>query len=250
MKKLVIILASIIGALAVALAVLLLLGRGNKVESGDEESLYPYSYTQNSKSVVLHVGGDLPEGCTWVAREGERVSIEAERKKDGTDFTLRGAGTGSEQLLFTLQRESEGGLTERLYEISVDVYVLNGSIEILSNYHRELAGLLNGSQEGFTYNIASQDDGTLVVELQYPGKATWTPQREGSSVTLDFEEIRQADGYCRIRLTGVEMGQTTMRFCDAEHRMALECFISADAFYDLTVVEHSVVPYVEKSVKK
>lgn len=251
MKKLGIILASVAGALVIILAVLLLFFQGKKVESGDDESLYPYSYTQSKKSVVLRITGDFPKGYTWAAREGERVSIEkTKEKRKETQFTIRPIDTGNERLLFTLQKEQESGLSDRIYEIYVDVYALEGEIEIISNYHQELEGTLDGTQEGFSYRIAPQEDGTLILELQQTERADWTPARVGTSATLDFEEIRQADGYCRIRLTGLDIGQTTMRFCDAQHGMALECYLSADAFHNLTVVEHKIVPYSEEGGKE
>lgn len=245
MKRIWIALAGLAAVLAVFLVVMGLASPAKHIKSSDEESLYPYEYELTAKGLEVHISGRFPEEYHWAA-VSESAEIRAAEKRQ-TDrkavFLLTADGSAQGTVRFNLQKES-GGLTGQSYEIVLSLLASpQGELRVLSNSHREITGLGEGSGEGFTYQAADQTDGTVTVLLHAEESMEWVPEIEGTSVRVSLDTAAGAENDCVARIEYAQLGQSWVRLCAGETGQAVELYVSTDLEERVNLIRHEVISY-------
>ena len=161
--------AALLGVIAVAVAVALLL-RVSRGESfaGGEDTLYPYRWTENKNGTVsLELDHAAAPGSRWTAPEdAPDLAVETSQGDGSTAFTLTPRAQGRNLLTFVL-RDAEG---ERLYER----YVLTDAsyegktlaLRLAGVEGRQFTGTIRGGEDTpFPYWIRSDGNGDLLITV-------------------------------------------------------------------------------------
>lgn len=245
MKKIWFAVAGLAAALTVVLVVILLTSPVKRIESSDGESLYPYGYEQTEKGLEVHISGHFPKGFRWVAMSESSEIHAAEKRQSGRKavFLLTVNGSAQGTVRFNLQKES-GGLTGQSYEIVLSLLASpQGELSVLSNSHREITGLGEGSGEGFTYQAADQTDGTVMVLLHAQESMEWVPEIEGTSVRVSMDAAAGAENDRIVRIEYAQLGQSWVRLCAGETGQAVELYVSTDLEERVNLIQHEVISY-------
>ena len=189
MKRLIIFILALAAARMVA-------GCGkNYVDSGDTESLYPYSWCVNSdQSVTFKIDGQWDKECAWRAEYDEEV-LACEVGKKGNTFTFKALQAQGTTLDLRLYR-GDG----TAYEYDLSFYVQGdsfGGISVLENAH------VVPLQEG-NYSYANDDAGRMMFRIDtnhywncrtvYPGIFVNVSENGGDYLVFGIEADPNAQG--------------------------------------------------------
>ena len=218
MKKLWTVIGIAAAVLVCLLAALFLFSRGDRIDSGDASSLYPYYYEQRSGKLSVHITGEFPKNCKWTA-ETESVAAAVKPGRQNAKhavFTLTAQQQGSENVSFILS--GSGDLPDRRYEINCRFFVTDELTFVTEECsHEELAGLAGEDGERFSYRVASLSDSELYVRVTHAPAQTWRFERVNGTVLLNGlaagsgKLLRAEDGkYSDLRVAGSRAGVSTV----------------------------------------
>ena len=217
MKKIWIIIGIAAAVLLCLLGALYLFSGGGRI-SGDETALYPYTYEQGNGKLKVRITGEFPKGYRWTAETQSDAAEIKEGNQTGKRaiFTLTARAQGGMRVSFILQKP--GDLPDRIYEIDCSFFVTDGMTFVIEeSSHGELPGLAGGDGRDFSYRVAQESDGELLVRVTHGAAQTWSFEKVGDSVRLNGSSIaagallRAEDGsFSELSVTGVKSGAATV----------------------------------------
>lgn len=236
-KRWIILLAAVLALAAVLLAVFCII-RGRKQASADSESLYPYSYTETSKGLLVTVKGSFPEGSSWEAvTENESVATVTEKKQSrrSAEFLIQPVSCGETSVTLSLMKPEDGFL-QREFEISVLAYVSGDlKLSVSENTHKQTEEILEGSGTDFRYRIDVQDS---LVTITVLGGSDWTVECEDAQVRLmsseQTEDCFTAAFFCAAQTAGA------VRVVSPEKMELVRLELEADRLGKHTLLSHEV----------
>ena len=167
-KALIITGAVLVGIIAIAAAVALIMrGRGG-AQFGRSDVPYPYSWVEKNGAITLTIKtGDAPKGAWSVgSTEGEAVEISVGKTGGGkTEMKLTPAEVGREAITFTLL-SGEDRLAELNFTVAVSSVENTLSATAISHRERTFQGTVRGGEEtGHPFTVRGGDEGlTIFVE--------------------------------------------------------------------------------------
>ena len=242
MKKVWIAIAAMIAVLTAALLIMNFVLPKATMESGDEDSLYQYSYEASKKGLTVHITGEHEQDCIWVAEtKDETIHITEKKQKPAqADFLIEPAEEGEATAVFSLQKETDG-LVERFYEITVQLYVNDEKeVQITSNYHRELTGLTGQDGNGFSYRVSPQADGTVLAAVTDQNNGDWLAEVDGSAVSVTKEENEQTQLFL---ISYENLGQSTVYLCNEATGKAVELYLTTDNLARVRLVRDQITDH-------
>lgn len=242
MKKVLITIAAMIAVLTAALLIMNFVLPKAAMESGDEDSLYQYSYEASKKGLTVHITGEHAQDCIWVAEaKDETIHITEKKQKPAqADFLIEPAEEGEATAVFSLQKETDG-LVERFYEITVQLYVNDEKeVQITSNYHRELTGLTGQDGDGFSYRVSAQADGTIFAAVTDQNGGEWLAEVDGGAVSVTKEESEQTQFFL---ISYENLGQSTVYLCNEATGKAVELYLTTDNLARVRLVRDQITDH-------
>jgi len=258
-KRLIIIVAT---AAVVALAVwILVLFSGNQgaIDSGDESSLYSYTYQQNGKSVLVGITGDF-EKKSWSAESSSEDAATVQEKSNGkrkASFLIKPANNGSAKVTMTLvdeENENKG------YQIVFSAFVdSDGVIEILDTRY------VAGSNQQFSGTVGESSYSILVtggeMSVGFIGEKSmewYTESDLYNTLTITGPDRQLAsefeDGSSTaadlFTITAKAAGTGYIRFVNPQMTTALEVTVSVSYDNIVTVLSANAVSYTPKEVSE
>lgn len=208
--------------IVISLLILTGCGDGKMIASGDDTSLYPYSWRENADgTLTVEISGKWEQNCTWQPTYNEEIFAVTPEKKAGR-FTVSGLCGGSSDVDFYLccgeQETAEYCITLSVSGTS------GGELRVTGCTHEEVAAegdyaytnavdgslqftiytdheweyrLLEGNfrmylseatDESQTYQISAQEEGFALAEL-------WDTQAD-RKLTLNIHSL--GDGYVYV----------------------------------------------------
>ncbi|MBQ9720172.1 MAG: hypothetical protein IJV64_05700 [Oscillospiraceae bacterium] len=221
-KALIITGAVLVGIIAIAAAVALIMrGRGGE-RFGRSDVPYPYSWVEKENGTItltMETGGAANGAWSVGSTEGAAVEIETGKTKGGkTEVKLTSAEVGSEAITFTLMSGED-----RLAELSFTVSVSSGENTLtataVSHRERTFQGTVRGGEEtGHPFAVRGGDEGlTIFVEESEgytdSGVSWWSESTDAlvafvSSIDVSAEGITvqletRANGTAEVRVYNV-----------------------------------------------
>lgn len=236
MKKSWIIAAAAVLLVVVLLVVVLILTSGKSWDSGDEDSLYAYSFKEKSDGLQITIEGDVPEGFLWRA-ESNDISIvsveETDQDDDEAEFMMRPIRYGGATVNFRLMRDSENAEL-CMYELQVNLNVdLEQNITVVENGHNEVNQTSVFVPE-VNCAMTTGTDGVLTMTFE---DRFWNAQELNTAV-LDIVHNEN-----QIRFAGADMGKATVYVQGAAAGKQLQVELEVDAKLAVTYVSHTVSDY-------
>jgi len=247
-------------AAVVALTVwVLVLTSANKevIDSGDENSLYSYTYEQSEKSILIKISGDFARNSWSAASDYESIAKVHEKSngKGKASFLVKPEGNGSAKVTMTLvdeESENEG------YKIIVSVFVdSDGVIEVLDsrsvmNSNQTFSGSIESCSysvmvTGSEMSVGFMGDNTMqwytesnlydALNIGDADRQIETESDDGSSMAADF-----------FAITVNTSGTGYIRFVNPQMTTALEVSVSASVDDIITVLSVNTVSYTPKEL--
>ena len=244
MKKVWIAIAGVIAALAAVLLVISLASPKETIESGDEDSSYPYSYEKTKDGLLIHVTGEFPEDSRW-SIAGSSGTVTASEKKQNAkkaDFLITPIGVGSGSVRLGLERDADG-LSEQIYQITVELAVATDhEISVLRNYHSSTGVLAGKTDDDFSYRVASQSDGTIAVLLECAQEAEWSIEQDGEAVDVSYHNL--FDGKYRFDIRYRSLGQSTLYLCRSGSTQAFTLHVTTTLDEQVQFISSAIVEHV------
>ena len=218
MKKLILHLGIVIAVLICVLAGVLIFSRGERIGSGDETSMYPYSYSLGKKTMTVKITGKFPKDSAWSA-ETESASATVETGKQThkrAEFTLTAKEPGMGSVTFVLS--GTGEVADRKYELSCRYLITKDlSFVIEDSAHAERTGTVGEDAETFSYRISALNDQTYYIRVTHDPAQNWLCRKAAGTVELDSlgdegsSMTLAADGtYSEASVTGTRAGASTV----------------------------------------
>ena len=218
MKKLWIIIGIAAAVLVCLLGALFLFSKGDKIDSGDGTSLYPYFYEVRSRNLKVHITGEFPKGCKWTAETDSAAAAVKPGRQTAKHavFTLTAQQQGGESVSFILNKS--GDLPDRRYELNCRFFITDElTFVIEESSHKELAGLAGEDGENFSYRVANLSDSELYVRVTHDPAQNWRFERVNGTVLLNDlsagsgKLLRAENGkYSDLRVAGSRAGVSTV----------------------------------------
>jgi len=247
-------------AAVIALTVwVLVLTSGNKevIDSGDETSLYSYTYEQNEKSVLIKISGDFGRN-SWSAvsdYEGIAAVHEKSNGKGSASFLIKAVSNGSAKITMTLVDEAS---EHNGYEIILSVFVdSDGLIEVLDNRHVEYSNqTFSGEIEGSSYSVMVTG-GEMSVGFMGDRTMEWYTESNLYDVLSISDADRQLesaseDGVAAdfFTITANTAGTGYIRFVNPQMTTALEVSVSISYDDVISVLSVNAVSYTPKELEE
>ena len=189
-------------------------GKQAYIDSGDKDSLYPYSWRVNEDwSVTFKVDGDWDEECCWKPEYDEEL-LSCESGKKGNTFTVKSLADRGTGFSLCLYRGEECEYVLQFYLQGDSL----GGVSVLDNGHKEIM------KEGhYDYTVDKTGRVLLHIDTQYfwekrtvyPGLSVELLENGGEYLVYEIVAEPGAKG-------SVEL------YCD-ELPMLLEVSLSADS---------------------
>lgn len=247
MKKTCLTLAMVAVALTCMLLAIYFLAPGEKIDSGDGTSPYPYSYEIRGEKVKVIITGEFPEGCKWISETADDVlTVKAGRQtaKKAT-FTLKPQRAGNTSVSFILHQP--GDLPDLRFKILSSFLVTDKlDVFVTGSSHQELQGLVGAEAETFSYRIAALSAEEQLVRIYHDPAQTWTYEQVGDKLAVNNGSsvggamMRAEDGtYSDLSIVRSKTGVGTLYLSsDAGENVELKYNVGSGA---ISLTEHRIM---------
>lgn len=196
-----------LATIGIVMCLLILAGCGKKntVASGDDASLYPYSWQENADgSLTVKISGKWEEDCTWQPSYSSRIFEVSPEKKAGC-FRVKGLTAGADEVEFFLRRgeQKENEYVIWLYLSSTS----NGDVKVLESTHEE--PLAEGD-----YSVKNAYDGALLFTIHSAHPWEYRLLQQDFSISL-YESSDETQTY-EIRVKKIAELNATIELWDTE----------------------------------
>ena len=194
----------------VLMSLLVITGCGSQfTESGDNESLYPYSWKVNSdNSLTIKIDGQWENDHAWRA-EYDDTLLACEVGKKGNTFTFRSLDIATTEIDLRLY----GGENEENWEYDIWLLVqgdLLGGVNIITNTH------LEGTTEG-EYSYTNDEEGNILFRIETDHE--WDCRTNSEYTAINRCET--GDGYVIFKIVTNEMGEGNVDIYDLDSPLLL-----------------------------
>ena len=178
-------------------------GKGSKITPCDDDSLYPYGWSnQPDGSLIVEIQGQWDEDCAWQVDYDDSI-LSVEQDGQAARYIIRGLLSDATSVDFTLHRN---GAQQSEYGIWIYVRVgSNGAVEVLENTHEE--PFIEGS-----YFCTDDTDGSLLLTVHTEHK--WEYRLLQTRFSVEPSEATENSVTYRIRAN--EAGNANLELWDTE----------------------------------
>lgn len=253
-KALIITGAMLVGIIAIAAAVALIMRDRGGERLGRSDVPYPYFWEEKNGTIMLTMEtGDTANGAWRVgSTEGEAVRIAVGKTRDGkTEMKLTPAEVGSEAITFTLV-SAEDRLAELNFTVAVSSVEDTLSATVVSHRERAFQGTVRGGEEtGHPFTVRGSDEGLTIFVEESEGYtdsgASWWSESTDTLVAFVSGVDVSGEGIT-VRLETRANGTAEVRVCNASETISFVFDVQVTGG-EMLLIDSRIEPYetVEES---